>query len=60
MELFVDIEMAGHESAIYDPATDRHIDDVLATQTGVEVLLHRVHDITTPARDVWTDALGWR
>ena len=60
MELFGDIEMVGHESAIYDPSTDRHIDDVLATQTGVEVLLYRVHDITTPARDVWTDALGWR
>lgn len=60
MDLFGDIEMAGHDRAIYDPTIDRHIDDVLATQTGVEVLLHRVHDITTPARDAWTDALGWR
>lgn len=60
MELFGDIEMAGHDSAIYNPADDRHIDDVLATQPGVEVLLHRVHDITAPARSMWTDALGWR
>ena len=60
MELFGDIEMAGHAAAIYDPADDRHIDDVLATQPGVEVLLHRVHDITAPARAAWTDALGWR
>ena len=60
MELFEDIEMAGHAGAIYNPADDQHIDDVLATQAGVEVLLHRVRDITAPARDMWSDALGWR
>lgn len=60
MELFGDIEMAGHAGAIYDPTIDRHIDDVLATQRGVETLLYRVRDITAPARAVWTDALGWR
>lgn len=60
MELFGDIDMSGHDRAIYDPTIDRHIDDVLATQTGVETLLYRVRDITAPARDAWTDALGWR
>lgn len=60
MELFGDIEMEGHDRVVYDPADDRHIDDVLATQPGVEVLLHRVRDITAPAWDMWTDALGWR